>query len=127
MYITKHKIAQSKHSRHIFTFHFFENAAPKSFSTPQKSQKSVRQTKNLPHQKVGQIFCCYLLKNQSFSFAQINSRFRRAMCVSETPLGHSAAQAPVLVQLPKPSSSIFESMALARAAASTLPCGNSAN
>ena len=49
------------------------------------------------------------------------------MCARETDLGHSAAQAPVLVQLPKPSSSILPSIALARRAASTLPCGRSAS
>ncbi len=38
--------------------------------------------------------------------------------------GHSASQAPVLVQLPKPSSSIFATIAFTRLAASTFPCGN---
>ena len=41
--------------------------------------------------------------------------------------GHSASQARVLVQLPKPSSSIFMIMALARRAASGRPCGSKAN
>jgi len=35
-----------------------------------------------------------------------NSRFMRAIFSKETPLGHSTSQAPVLVQLPKPSASI---------------------
>ena len=38
--------------------------------------------------------------------ADINSRFIRAMFSKEIPLGHSTSQAPVLVQFPKPSSSI---------------------
>ena len=38
--------------------------------------------------------------------AFINSLFKRAMFVSEIPLGHSTSQAPVLVQFPKPSKSI---------------------
>src|SRR5690554_4041111 len=37
--------------------------------------------------------------------------------------GHSTSQAPVLVQLPKPSSSIFATIDLARREASTFPCG----
>ena len=49
------------------------------------------------------------------------------MLASDTCFGHSAAHAPVLVQLPKPSSSILATIALARAAASTLPCGKRAN
>jgi hypothetical protein len=36
-----------------------------------------------------------------------NSLFRRAIWVMEIFLGHSASQAPVLVQLPNPNSSIF--------------------
>lgn len=34
------------------------------------------------------------------------SRFKRAILVSLISLGHSASQAPMLVQLPKPSASI---------------------
>src|SRR5574344_2061160 len=49
------------------------------------------------------------------------------MCAIEIDFGHSAWQAPVLVQLPKPSSSIFATIALARRAPSTRPCGNFAN
>ena len=41
-------------------------------------------------------------------------------------LGHSASQAYVLVQLPKPNSSILETIFRTRSAASTLPCGNKA-
>ena len=42
-------------------------------------------------------------------------------------LGHSASQAPVLVQFPKPSSSILATIAFARRVASTRPCGSNAN
>ena len=49
------------------------------------------------------------------------------MLAKDTCFGHSAAHAPVLVQLPKPNSSILATIALARAAASTLPCGKRAN
>ena len=45
----------------------------------------------------------------------------------EIALGHSAWQAPVLVQLPKPSSSILATIALARRAPSTRPCGSLAS
>ena len=41
--------------------------------------------------------------------------------------GHSAAHAPVLVQLPKPSSSILATIAFTRRFASVLPCGRRAN
>ena len=57
--------------------------------------------------------------SQSLNFALINSRLRRAMLLSEMFLGHSAAHAPVLVQLPNPSSSILATMARARRARST--------
>ncbi len=60
-------------------------------------------------------------EDQSSNLADRNSRFRRAMCAIEIDLGHSAWQAPVLVQLPKPSSSILATMALARRAPSTRP------
>ena len=49
------------------------------------------------------------------------------MCAIEIDLGHSAWQAPVLVQLPKPSSSILATIALARRAPSTRPCGSLAS
>ena len=55
------------------------------------------------------------------------SRLRRAMLLRGTFLGHSAAQAPVLVQLPKPSSSILATMARARRLRSTWPWGSRAN
>ena len=45
----------------------------------------------------------------------------------EICLGHSAWQAPVLVQLPKPSSSILATIALARRAPSTRPWGSLAS
>lgn len=59
--------------------------------------------------------------DQSFSFAQMNSRFKRAILVIETFFGHSASQAPVLVQLPKPNSSIRATIAFARREASIRP------
>lgn len=54
----------------------------------------------------------------------MKSRFKRAMLLMEMFFGHSASQARVFVQLPNPSSSILESIAFARRAASTLPCGS---
>ena len=59
--------------------------------------------------------------NQSASLALINSRLRRATLAMVSFLGHTASQARVLVQLPKPSSSILATIALARLAASTRP------
>ena len=56
-----------------------------------------------------------LEKAQSANLAFSNSRLRRAMLLRGTFLGHSAAHAPVLVQLPKPSSSILRTMARAQA------------
>src|ERR1700761_4843380 len=50
----------------------------------------------------------------------------RDMLVSVISLGHSASQAPVLVQLPKPSSSICATMACTRLQRSGWPCGNNA-
>jgi hypothetical protein len=44
----------------------------------------------------------------------------------EIPFGHSISQAPVLVQFPNPSKSIWATMFLTRSAASTCPCGNKA-
>lgn len=58
---------------------------------------------------------------QSASFALMNSRLRRAMLAIVSFLGQTASQARVLVQLPKPSSSILATMALARLAASGRP------
>src|SRR5487761_2185652 len=49
------------------------------------------------------------------------------MLVILISLGHSASQAPVLVQLPKPSSSICATMACTRLQRSGCPCGNIAN
>ena len=45
------------------------------------------------------------------------------MCSIEMLFGHSDSQAPVLVQLPNPSSSILATIAFARRAASIFPCG----
>src|SRR5690606_1563603 len=55
------------------------------------------------------------------------SRFIRAMFPKEIPFGHSTSHAPVLVQFPKPSSSIWLTMFNTRSVASTLPRGNRAN
>lgn len=55
----------------------------------------------------------------SAHLAAMSSRLRRAMLLREMPLGHSAEQAPVLVQLPKPSSSILATILRARRARST--------
>ena len=50
----------------------------------------------------------------------------RAILDREIPLGHSASQAPVLVQLPKPSSSIWFTIANTLSLALILPCGSNA-
>src|SRR5690606_3461295 len=55
------------------------------------------------------------------------SRFILAIFSSEIPFGHSTSQAPVLEQLPNPSSSICATIFCALREASTLPCGNKAN
>ena len=65
--------------------------------------------------------------DQSFTLATIYSRFIRAIFSNEMPFGHSISQAPVLVQLPKPSLSICSTIFNTRRVASTLPCGNNAN
>ena len=57
----------------------------------------------------------------SLNLAARNSLFKRAICSTEIPLGHSISQALVLVQLPKPSSSIFATIARALLAASGRP------
>ena len=48
------------------------------------------------------------------------------MFSNEIPFGHSISHAPVFVQFPKPSSSIWRTMFKTRCVASTLPCGNKA-
>ena len=48
------------------------------------------------------------------------------MLVSLICLGHSASQAPVFEQLPKPRSSIFSTIALTLSRASGFPCGRRA-
>lgn len=45
--------------------------------------------------------------NYPFKLAARYSRFIRAIFSREIPFGHSTSQAPVLVQLPKPSKSIW--------------------
>ena len=57
----------------------------------------------------------------------MKSRFKRAMLLIEIFFGHSASQARVFVQLPNPSSSIFDNIAFARRKASGLPCGSKFN
>ncbi len=54
------------------------------------------------------------------SLTECVDEFSRPVC---SLFGHTASQARVLVQLPKPNSSIFAIMALARLAASGRPCG----
>src|SRR6185312_8264711 len=51
----------------------------------------------------------------------------RLMLVIFISLGHSASQAPVLVQLPKPSASICATMACTRLQRSGCPCGSIAS
>lgn len=55
------------------------------------------------------------------------SLFNLAILAIEMFFGHPTSHAPVLVQPPKPSSSIFETIALARRLISTLPCRNRAS
>ena len=64
-------------------------------------------------------FVINLLKFYPFKLAFKYSRFIRAMFSNEIPFGHSTSQAPVLVQLPKPSSSICLTMFNTRSVAST--------
>src|SRR5690606_706506 len=58
-----------------------------------------------------------------FILALKNSLFIRAMFSREIPFGHSTSQAPVLVQFPNPSRSIWATIFFTRSVASTLPCG----
>src|ERR1700740_1340659 len=51
----------------------------------------------------------------------------RPMLVRDISLGRSASQAPVLVQLPKPSSSICATIFCTRLQRSVWPCGSMAN
>lgn len=60
-------------------------------------------------------------------FAEKNSRFIRAILLRLMPLGHSTSHAPVLVQDPKPSASIWAIILSTLVFRSGLPCGNSAN
>ena len=71
---------------------------------------------------------CFVPRNDTYPFilADKYSLFIRAIFSREIPLGHSTSQAPVLVQLPKPSASIWLIMFNTRSVASTLPCGNNA-
>ena len=63
----------------------------------------------------------------SLNLAEINSLLSLAIWEIVTCLGHSISQARVFVHEPKPSSSILATIALARFAASTLPCGRRAS
>src|SRR5690606_27938323 len=49
------------------------------------------------------------------------------MLTKVIPFGHSTSQAPVLVQLPKPSASICSTIFITLSVASTLPWGKRAN
>src|SRR5210317_688151 len=51
----------------------------------------------------------------------------RAMFSKEMPLGHSTSQAPVLVQFPNPSRSIWFTIFNTRSFASGCPCGSNEN
>src|SRR6056300_392337 len=51
----------------------------------------------------------------------------RAMFSKEMPLGHSTSQAPVLVQFPNPSRSIWCTISNTRSLASGCPCGSNEN
>ena len=55
------------------------------------------------------------------------SLFILAIFVIEIPFGHSTSHAPVLVQLPKPSSSICLTILSTLSLASTFPCGKYEN
>ena len=59
--------------------------------------------------------------------ADIYSLFILAMLETEIPLGHSASQAYVLVQLPNPSLSICATIFMALVFLSGAPCGNKAS
>ena len=92
-------------------------------------------TKKLPQNSWGSFFITALPNHQIVKSAncQIDklsnylmlafrySRLRRAIFSSEIPLGHSTSQAPVLVQLPKPSCSIWFTIFSTRSVASTRP------
>src|SRR5688572_609424 len=80
------------------------------------------------HKKSILLGCFFLYKYEIYylTLAKRYSLFIRAMFSREIPLGHSTSQAPVLVQLPNPSSSICLTMLSTRCVASTLPCGNKA-
>ena len=69
-------------------------------------------------------FYCFLVFY--FMLADKYSLFILAMFSNEIPFGHSTSHAPVLVQFPNPSSSIWRTMFNTRAVASTFPCGNKA-
>ncbi len=84
-----------------------------------KLPSSVNTTQNRPACCAGRAIGYREGMNQSLSLALINSRLRRAMLLRGTFLGHSAAQAPVLVQLPNPSSSMRATILRARRARST--------
>src|SRR5680860_1910225 len=73
---------------------------------------------------------CCLANSQNcypFRLAFTYSLFIRAIFLREISLGHSTSQAPVFVQLPKPSASICFTIWATRSPASIFPCGNRAN
>ena len=81
----------------------------------------LRLTKKRPPGKGWSLYIYVGKKYYSLNLAARNSLFKRAICSTEIPLGHSISQALVLVQLPKPSSSIFATIARALLAASGRP------
>ena len=86
-----------------------------------KSQQQIyKHIQKRPPGKDG-LFTFMWEKYYSLNLAARNSLFKRAICSTEIPLGHSISQALVLVQLPKPSSSIFATIARALLAASGRP------
>ena len=89
-------------------------------------------TKNCPNysEAVFLLLHCQIVKSTNRQIDKLSnylmlafkySRLRRAIFSSEIPLGHSTSQAPVLVQLPKPSCSIWFTIFSTRSVASTRP------
>jgi len=85
------------------------------------SKLSKKKCNKRDHPEKDGLFTFMRKKYYSLNLAARNSLFKRAICSTEIPLGHSISQALVLVQLPKPSSSIFATIARALLAASGRP------
>lgn len=91
-------------------------------NTSQIAANYIKKTCNKrDHPEKDGLFTFMRKMNYSLNLAARNSLFKRAICSTEIPLGHSISQALVLVQLPKPSSSIFATIARALLAASGRP------